>query len=859
MGLNGRQNDTAATPGRKTIFTWDWPATGLSEPAWSYTRSLKQIAPVTHNRALKPKGVMQLASGYWGLMPYAREVATISERTDGAPGIITSWAQGGQVQAANAYRPPTDLPHATDGASPNLRTTPGDSFLTIRRAAGEHWNLASLPAPPVLSFRPVTAPETATDLPMITGAIAQDADPEDTGYLLRWVVPGSVHRAPDVTFDFYFGGPLDAAGFGQFALRFRGSGLCELYEYGNGAWQPRKSWRYAEEGQVVNRGHTMRIIPHAGKFIEFQAATTSTSIFTTAFQPGAGAAANQAETYIDARLVTGRDKGYRYMTGRGQARWSHRQDLRGKIQVARLLYPVSPETGVLYDQATIAPFPLQSGGRLDFAGIAWKAPGTDVAAIVYNGDTLAPLAGGGDTWQLPGGKNAVFVGFSFTTTDSYHSPWLKSYRLAHPQTLATNTPAAFSGGTWERLRIDGPDAEPSHESGTVVMQDRGGELTKLGTRAEIPVKIETQYDPAHPELRSVLFQGYTHKVVRHRRGAPGLEAFGKADWSSFDCRFIGMWQRLFEQRIFGQEDEWVDTAVPLTANGNYQPRKVTDVIREFIGKAGFPDTMIDVPDNPMRLWRAAGDSDDIWAPMPFDTIGDYVTMLARDYLGGYWFWDANASPGGAGGPSGTNGMIRLKLGARAGTPLWHFVTTGPAEPMRLFQHPKSYPANTSPVYELESWPEKPDGNVVVVTSTGEVFSDFASATAKIASLANPDSFNWPGGPGRASPDHPDYLGRMVPILVADPQIPDQNACNWMCRRYYNIACRSFQAHALHVPLVLVTDPTDTRQRNPRPLRHGDTVTLDGVICLVRSATIQYESDEFQSQRLELQQSRTDDR
>ena len=47
------------------------------------------------------------------------------------------------------------------------------------------------------------------------------------------------------------------------------------------------------------------------------------------------------------------------------------------------------------------------------------------------------------------------------------------------------------------------------------------------------------------------------------------------------------------------------------------------------------------------------------------------------------------------------------------------------------------------------------------------------------------------------------------------------------------------------PLVLVTDATDTKQTNARPLRLGDEVTVDGLEGIVYSVDIDYSSDRYQ--------------
>lgn len=165
---------------------------------------------------------------------------------------------------------------------------------------------------------------------------------------------------------------------------------------------------------------------------------------------------------------------------------------------------------------------------------------------------------------------------------------------------------------------------------------------------------------------------------------------------------------------------------------------------------------------------------------------------------------------------------------------------------------------------LSTWTDAPEGNLVLVTGSGQLGSigrDKVSAWA-----ANPVSFDVrdlgladPQGP---DPDHPDYLGHMVPIYVLDPAIAggsdaesNERAAKWVCRRVYDIACHGVRRMTFEAPLLLVTDPLDEFQSNPRPLRWYDPVYVDSTIFLVRSCNPTYVKDGVQMATYELESPR----
>ncbi len=108
----------------------------------------------------------------------------------------------------------------------------------------------------------------------------------------------------------------------------------------------------------------------------------------------------------------------------------------------------------------------------------------------------------------------------------------------------------------------------------------------------------------------------------------------------------------------------------------------------------------------------------------------------------------------------------------------------------------------------------------------------------------------------ADPTSQDYTnGQFEPIYVVAFGLT-QHAVDVLCRRTFAVACHAVKVVKFTAPLVLVTDPADTHQTNPRPLRYYDPVYLQqgGVDAqfLVRNCNPHVRRDRFQWAEFELQ-------
>jgi hypothetical protein len=320
-----------------------------------------------------------------------------------------------------------------------------------------------------------------------------------------------------------------------------------------------------------------------------------------------------------------------------------------------------------------------------------------------------------------------------------------------------------------------------------------------------------------------------------------------------------MWSRLADQLSFVMRDFSRDDAAPVDpTTGVKPPWKFTAIIDWVLDQAGFPDDMRDIPDLPQRAFFSAGDAQE-YLMQPTVNLLEYVNTIARDYLGAFICWDPNA---------GTRGMVRLILPPNTGPyhTLWSFQTTGPAGAGKVVSHPSSYPPRTTFIDRFTSYTKAPEANFIIVTASGVLSFPGQTTTPMYTQFAwNPKSFNLPGL-NTADPTHPDYLGRMVPLVYFDRSIAsshdeDKNwaAVNLITRRLYHRAAHAekwVEFNSPHMPLFLDTndDKLQLSTTKKRTLRIYDAIKVDGIDCLMRGPRLDWDAqsggDDFQNISLE---------
>jgi hypothetical protein len=373
--------------------------------------------------------------------------------------------------------------------------------------------------------------------------------------------------------------------------------------------------------------------------------------------------------------------------------------------------------------------------------------------------------------------------------------------------------------------------------------------------------VRTQYDPSDSSQYSVLFQGETAMVRATKRGRarkPGLTQDPSAadvlwpaeGWRNLEVSGVGMASRVADQLALAAYPFAVyDRDDPATPG----PSKITTAISYLLNVLGYPNDMRDVPDLPTRCFAAGDDSAEFYL-QPTANVIEFIIHCCRKYLGAYLIFDANA---------GARGMWRVLLPPVAPySPLWTFTTAPPPGSGRLaYTLPPPgvdgpYGANTSYIRRLTTWVQPPEGNYLIVTSTGELYPAHEGMNIGTVVLWNPNSVNLPGL-STADPSGPDYLGRIVPLVYFEPQLValtqplGSNGLITVAKRIYQQACVAQKWIEFESPLVLITDPGDSNQSRPRPLRLYDPIQVLDVEkgwvlnCVVRSAAYNWRSDRAQ--------------
>lgn len=827
------------TPNRQVEVEIDPRDTVQVEPYFAKTRMRFQI----QGPALTD--VEQLASGIWILKPEATNLSVLHETTGGQLKALplADYSSVLSVEQIPVQRSKTELTGVSPG--PNVSAS-GDNFYIKRTPAASSWNLILTPRRPAPTIASLPTPNYPLDTVLQHSA---GLDPSDQGYVVRWTLPAHPQEFIDVPFSFMFGGELTEDGYGQFELMFGGDGRAFLFEWIEDAWVQVDEWRFAPSELVPGMGHVCRIIPHAARYIEFRHNVTERGRPGHLLQNRRLTAFDGQSISLDAHVYEIANRGSlpapgggfaRPVTGAGHPDFRVRRDVVLRWQLARVSYPA---TGTLVDQPFTIPQVDTSSHVLALRRFAMvyfntltNQPRGDVTASAANATTGAALTPASENWTLgpitttlngftlPGKPNAIRVILTFTNSDGAggtYSPWLFGYEAHKIGTNAQNDTTALliNGDHYRqspvtRLSITGPDHDASHESASLRVADLVNRCSRLGTRGEGRIRVTTTDGEA--SNKAVLFDGYWIKSEGRRRGALG-RAYPSPSWHDYDLTCLGMWKRLHERAFLAYEimsfGETIEPNPPLF-NGNKPPWKVTDAIRFLLVAVGWPESRLDIPDLPIRLWADGTREHDTVTIQPGTNALEFCQKLAEDYLNYYLQPDMNA---------GTQGMFRLRPLPRASDPaVWTFTMT-PAGSGKLATHAASYASNTSWIAKdsLVEWVVPPEGNWI--QASGEVDGKIFRCEAN-----NPKAYNKPGQ-NTADPNHPDYTdGRWRPIYQRhDPTLLTREAVIFTIRRRFDLACRAQRFARFTCPLPLIDTATVSSSLYPvyqrRPLLFGDVV------------------------------------
>ena len=829
------------TPGRDLRLEIDPPDRYLYRSQFSFERQASQMGRHKTAGAGSSRNVFLYAGDAWMLS------ANLFESSHLISVGNTSFVQKNDLNTIPEIT--TRRMHASPsllGVSVSDQQSTGAPYLVKSVIAGSSWN-SRLNADQTAFPGPTLETQQIDMDRVVSGKVTYLAN---EGFTFMFYNP-NMFVTPDNLLTFYFGGPTSDKG-GEFALNVRGGGTAILYERVDGSWVRRMSFEWAQS-EAAKAGLTaIQIQPYDRDRIWFRVMTTGSPILRSGFtglpMPLPFEKVKlQERLYRHSESAAGFSK-KQFCTGAGTCRLDVRRDL-------RLIFAICihefPSTGALVDGAFVVDHYLPEFTPIKVRTHKVLPPGATMEVSLYNAvdDTLLGTNADGD-FLSPAGHCRLYVVFDFLSATKDYSPILYSYRVEILPATATRSPDTKYLHPVQ-ASITGPDLEPTQDSASCTVNDLTDSVFRLRRRDRIPVRLTTLTEDG--VTRSILFDGEsvraraTRKIGPRRRGfagTGGLQAYPSPQSREYQLQMVGRWARLADQILLGYENYSRDFDAPENEDGTQPPWKITDIIKDLLSKAGVPDEQMDVPDNPLRFWQSQQGLGE-YLLQPGASMADMILRLCGQYLGQPLVWDPNA---------GASGMWRLldnplywdptlnvvdgtaTGGFHSGTavPLWTFKTEHPGT-VAIPTAMNAYGANSCFAQSYETYPIAPEGNIVVVAGAGGVLSDDQGASSMVAILRNSASFSANPSNPTALENSQDYLNdREVPILYSDPMLVTPEAVRFVCRRIYDFACHGQKWVEFTAPLVLLTDPTDTNQTRPRPLRINDVVFFNTSKLILRS-------------------------
>lgn len=822
-------------PNRSTKVVFDEHLPSCINPAVYLERVASEMAK---SKLAEKTNIEYIDDIGWRLKSYQSDPSATQEKTAAASGILglASWSSGAGLEEYNSFKKAPWTGVSYSGAV----HASGSAVIQKRIGASDSWdgNLSG----DALAY---PAPDTGNDTSNMDRSLVllSNHDPTDEIYL-KFYVPAPRMGVSGTLITLYFNGPAgdngDDPGLGQYAIKFGGHGFAELFELLTGGdWLKRHHFPWCSPLQISGGVHFIRLANDCKAVSGFP----GTKVVCLPNSIGNG---NLVIESLLAQSVlaiqspnNARKAGYIYDVPRADNNPSQqaplrvdiRRDVRAVVQISKAVYPTS---GVLFDDiVSIDFFPTDDN---PFYVQAWGdiPTGTSLNVQLYDGETGVELSGGATTYSSSYGIERSYtpnvrqryyrVKVTFTS-DSSASPTLKEWAIYRDPVFETPSIATVEGPavtdlvkySVQDISVSGPRKEAGQDGASFSFIDMPADVDRLKIRGGIPIKITTEYNEDGDE--SILFRGYT---VTNDRGIGGgyNNGFGDntnlADKYSVTCD--GEWHRLYQAQV-PLRYSWRNAAT-----GEFYT--ITTIIRSLLAHA-YPLSMIDVPEIDIKPF---GNDPESMIMEPGTPIGDMVTKLASDYLGAFIVFDTNA---------GTDGMWRL-LQAKSAPyiPQARFYRSAPSG--KIPHVVGGYGTSTSGSQTVlhgycenyRSWVEEPEGNMVTVFGGASTASSSATGgTSRLTQVAvNTNSFNpfnlADSDPAYPDTEHPDYIGRLVPIQIIDSTLSTQSAVNWVCRRVFDYACHAREFVEFNGPLLLVTEDSDSYQTRPRPLRVYDIVELE---------------------------------
>ena len=618
-GMSGAEGNGAITRGRVTRANLDVAETfALQDTGVAEVRRHGAVSQV----AARSKGansfycnnVRLYASGAWGLQPLQLRLAQLQEKTAGAGSIYLTAASGGSganlLQGAALtpfpkFRRPTGTGMGAVASGTNADGS--DIFFRSKIVAGASWDQSasvSTEAHITALTSTLSAIEPSTQ-PLDILARSNAAQAVDTGFCIRFTLPGTKQHFPDW---------IAAFAFGQYALLIGGDGELRLWHYapylsapgGASEWRSVLSARYCSPSQVSGNSHCLCIFPHMGESGEKNISILSLNMDASSVSAAGGASTlSPAQGNTGAHTTTealftfdGLSTNQVDQGATGQVTTSQRiyllerRDIRGEWQLSRLSYPVgtSNPAGKLIGQAHAPTTPLALGG---VAAEAW---------------TLTKLSREGGAMTItPRLKDSLtqsttLIDYPYPLFDFYsdgtNTPLLYGYTLVKAATVQTITPGEFATPVKNvQVQLGGQDAR--NEVAKITIEDPADSWPRLRNRGRLSLRLTTTYTPPGDTQKTItLFRGAVSRPTRTKKGTVNarqglngsVRAYPSPEWSEYQCNAAGMWERLSATTLrtaLSYELFLSDPAAALGADGSLTAWKVTDVIKRLLSAAGF--------------------------------------------------------------------------------------------------------------------------------------------------------------------------------------------------------------------------------------------------------------------------------
>lgn len=873
---------------RSTIITLNDFAPSASELGMVYERLAKHIGQGVES---KRSNVVYHPNVGWQLEPYQFRAHFFYERTAGQ-GKIQTVADGLLTVADGFEEANTFAQKSLTGVTYTGAPSQGAPMVQKRVSSSGSFN-TSLAADEAAFPGP-----TYTDIVHFDRIALTTSNHEPTEAIkFAFYVPAAANETSGRLLSFYFCGPAGSdgalVGTGRYCVSFFGDGMAELQELGaGGVWKSRFKFQFAPAKFVRGAVHFVDIVSDAfddgtdgyrGRYIVFYSSSQSDNwgLISTFSKVAEDAIKLSSKTLLPIYQIP---RATNEPVQLAPNRVDIRRDIRAHFAITKMEYPTS---GSLEDEAFSVDFEMTDlDSPFTFEWYAFTPEGTTVDAKLYDASTGVELTsttnfvdqiGGSKDCTPNQGQRHYYVKFEITS-DGSRTPTIKSWRIYRdavietpdvtPEEIAFRAPSGVNLPLADLLSvsIDGPSAESADESARLSLNDYTGDLADtLLYQTRIPITVETTYD-AGGTNRAVLFRGYVDTADAQRKAGDKAVDYADKSWHQYDLNCVGEWKRLMDA-LAPKRFTWMTFDYDTL---QIRPAKITRMIYLLLRWAGYPASMIDVPDLDIRLFSLSGED---FVTEQGTPVADIIAGLARDYLGGWMIFDPSA---------GTYGKWRLILPAQPPyNILAKFDTRHPGDG-KLATHYGSYGTETSGSQTIQktfvargTFTKKrypPEGNIVTVygSGIGEAGADAGSSQGVhfTATRYNPNSANFAGlAPSdplypRPGPSNPDYIGHAVPIKVLDASLNTQEAVDWVCNRVFDYACVSREHWTFDAPLLLVTDANDAEQLAPRPLRFYDAVQVFDDIAngwktfLVLRCTPSYKSDQVQMASYEVVSSST---